>query len=57
MEDFTLVMYLKKRSDGSDKAVEGTDNGELYVILCGLAEGGDVKPLRVDENGQIILAT
>lgn len=37
-------MCVRKRSDGHIKVVEGSDSGE-------------VKPLRVDELGQIILST
>ena len=51
------MMCVRKRSDGHIKVVEGTDSGEVYVILCGVTEGGEVKPLRVDELGQIILST
>jgi len=51
------MMLIKKRSDGKFKCVEGTDTGEAYVILCGVTASGEVKPLRVDELGQIILST
>jgi len=50
-------MCVRKRSDGHIKVVEGTDTGEPYVVLCGVTEGGEIKPLRVDELGQIILST
>jgi hypothetical protein len=30
-------IFMKKRSDGKPKAVEGTDNGEIYFQL----DGGD----------------
>ena len=51
------MMCVRKRSDGHIKVVEGSDTGEPYMILCGVTEGGEVKPLRVDELGQIILST
>jgi len=51
------MMCIKARSDGRIKCVEGSDTGEPYMILCGVTEGGEVKPLRVDELGQIILST
>ncbi|MGI5985282.1 MAG: hypothetical protein ACOX7O_05455 [Oscillospiraceae bacterium] len=50
-------MLIKKRSDGKFKCVEGTDSGEAYVVLCGVTEGGDVVPIRVDADGKIILST
>ena len=50
-------MCVRKRSDGHIKVVEGTDTGEPYMILCGVTASGEVKPLRVDELGQIILST
>lgn len=51
------MMLIKKRSDGKFKCVEGTDSGEPYVVLCGLTEGGDVVPIRVDADGKIVLST
>lgn len=51
------MMCVRKRSDGLLKVVEGTDTGEPYMILCGVTASGEVKPLRVDELGQIILST
>ncbi len=50
------MMCIKARSDGRIKVVEGTDTGEPYVILCGVTEGGDIVPLRVDSDGKIILS-
>ena len=51
------MMLIKKRSDGKFKCIEGTDAGEPYVILCGLTEGGDVVPLRVDVDGKVVFST
>ena len=51
------MMCIKARSDGRIKCVEGSDTGEPYMILCGVTASGEVKPLRVDELGQIILST
>jgi hypothetical protein len=51
------MMCVRKRSDGHIKVVEGTDSGEVYVVLCGVTEGGDVVPIRVDADGKIILST
>ena len=51
------MMCVRKRSDGHIKVVEGSDTGEPYMILCGVTEGGDIVPIRVDELGQIILST
>ncbi len=50
------MMLIKKRSDGKFKCVEGTDTGEAYMILCGVTEAGEVKPIRVDDLGRIILS-
>ena len=50
-------MCVRKRSDGHIKVVEGTDTGEPYMILCGVTEGGEIKPIRVDADGKIILST
>ncbi len=49
-------MIIKKRSDGSMKMVEGSDSGEPYMILCGVTASGEIKPIRVDDLGQIILS-
>ncbi len=49
-------MYIRKRSDGRIKVVEGTDSGEPYIILCGVTESGEVEPLRVDADGKIVLS-
>lgn len=51
------MMCVRKRSDGHIKVVEGTDTGEPYMILCGVTEGGEIKPIRVDADGKIILLT
>lgn len=51
------MMGVRKRSDGHIKVVEGTDTGEPYMILCGVTEGGEIKPIRVDADGKIILST
>lgn len=51
------MMLIKKRSDGKFKCIEGTDTGEPYAILCGVTASGEIKPLRVDELGQIVLST
>ncbi|MGB4295746.1 MAG: hypothetical protein WBJ16_08935 [Smithellaceae bacterium] len=51
------MMCVRKRSDGHIKVVEGTDTGEPYMILCGVTEGGEIKPIRVDADGKIILST
>jgi len=51
------MMCVRKRSDGHIKVVEGSDTGEPYMILCGVTEGGAVKPIRVDADGKIILST
>lgn len=51
------MMLIKKRSDGKFKCIEGTDTGEPYVVLCGVTESGDVVPIRVDDDGKIILST
>lgn len=50
------MMCVRKRSDGHIKVVEGTDTGEPYMILCGVTEGGEIKPIRVDADGKIILS-
>ena len=50
-------MCVRKRSDGHIKAVEGTDSGEAFVVLCGVTEAGVVTPIRVDGDGKIILST
>ena len=50
-------MCVRKRSDGHIKVVEGTDTGEPYAILCGVTASGEIKPLRVDDDGKIILST
>ena len=50
-------MIAKQRSDGRFKHVECTNDGEPCMLLCGLTEGGDVVPIRVDELGRIILST
>ena len=50
-------MCVRKRSDGHIKVVEGSDTGEPYMILCGVTASGEIKPLRVDADGQIILST
>jgi len=51
------MMYAKMRSTGQFKAVECGDAGEVYMLLCGLTEGGDVVPIRVDADGKIVLST
>jgi hypothetical protein len=51
------MMCVRKRSDGHIKAVEGTDSGEVYVILCGVTASGEIKPIRVDDLGRIVLST
>ena len=51
------MMCVRKRSDGHIKVVEGSDTGEPYMILCGVTEGGEIKPIRVDADGKIILST
>ena len=51
------IMRVRKRSDGRVRVLEGTDSGEVYVVLCGVTEGGDVVPIRVDADGKIILST
>jgi hypothetical protein len=51
------MMYAKMRSTGQFKAVECGDAGEVYMLLCGLTASGEVKPLRVDDDGKIILST
>ena len=50
-------MIAKQRSDGRLKHIECSDEGEAYVILCGVTESGDVVPIRVDGDGKIILST
>ena len=50
-------MCVRKRSDGHIKVVEGTDTGEPYMILCGVTEGCDIVPIRVDADGKIVLST
>ena len=50
------MMCVRKRSDGHIKVVEGSDTGEPYMILCGVTEGGDIVPIRVDDLGRIILS-
>lgn len=50
-------MIAKQRSDGRFKHVECTNDGEPYMLLCGLTASGEVKPLRVDDDGKIILST
>lgn len=47
-------LYGKKTSDGSPKALECSDAGELRVVLCATQEDGTVTPVRCDANGQII---
>jgi hypothetical protein len=51
------MMCAKKRSDGKFKAVESGDGGEIYAILCGLDESGNIRPVKVDDQGRIILST
>ena len=51
------MMCVRKRSDGHIKVVEGSDTGEPYMILCGVTEGGDIVPIRVDADGKIVLST
>ena len=51
------MMLIKKRSDGKFKCIEGTDEGEPYMLLCGLTASGEVVPIRVDDDGKIILST
>ena len=51
------MMCVRKRSDGHIKAVEGTDTGEPYVVLCGKTASGDIVPVLVDDDGKIILST
>jgi hypothetical protein len=50
-------MIAKQRSDGRFLHIECSDGGEAYVILCGLTASGEVKPLRVDDDGMIIIST
>ena len=50
-------MCVRKRSDGHIKVVEGTDTGEPYVVLCGKTASGDIVPVLVDDDGEIILST
>ena len=51
------MMCVRKRSDGHIKVVEGTDTGEVYVVLCGKTASGDIVPVLVDDDGKIILST
>jgi hypothetical protein len=44
------MMCIRKRSDGHIKVVEGTDTVEPYVVLCGVTEGGEVKPIRRQDH-------
>lgn len=50
------MLYAKKSSDGRPKKLESTDTGELKVLLCGVDENGNIRPLMVDETGKIILS-
>jgi hypothetical protein len=50
-------MCVRKRSDGHIKVVEGTDSGEVYVVVCGKTASGDIVPILVDDDGKIILST
>ncbi len=49
-------MTAKQRSDGRAKMIECTDDGEPYVLVCGVQADGTVTPLLVDEQGRIILS-
>ncbi|HON37089.1 MAG TPA: hypothetical protein PLY52_12385 [Methanothrix sp.] len=51
------MMCVRKRSDGHIKVVEGTDSGEVYVVICGKTASGDIVPVLVDDDGKIILST
>ena len=51
------MMCVRKRSDGHIKVVEGTDSGEVYVVLCGKTASGDIVPVLVDDDGKIVLST
>jgi hypothetical protein len=36
--------------------VECTDDGEPYVLLCGIDANGVVRPVKVNEAGEIVIA-
>lgn len=51
-----IELIAKKRSDGQAKMVECTDAGEPYILLCGIDGNGVVRPVKVNEAGEIIIA-
>ena len=47
-------LIAKKTSDGTKKALECEDSGEIRVVICGKTSLGVVTPIQVDAAGKVV---
>jgi len=48
-------MITAKSASGKSKVLMCTDEGELKVLLCGVQADGSVRPVKVDDEGRLIM--